>query len=237
MKINKSKEHLAAKIKSSGFEWPRFGRWATQDKDGEVFISGGDFIPVRLGGEVNWEFGEPYKSAGMAEVGVNWFQCILSRAEYFHLYPAPDADGWIEWEGGECPVGGGVVVDLKWSDGFEPKAAKPEVFRWQHLDSHANIIAYRLHKSEQAKSSAVGDDETSLAKNEDGDMLARLADLNVAAYKRTIEELAADYRNKLDYANRKQDEADKANMESDAALSELEKAIAAIGFAITPIDV
>lgn len=40
--------------------------------------------------------------------------------------------------------------------------------------------------------------------------------------KPTIEQLAADYRNKLDYANRKQDEADKANMESDAALAQLE---------------
>ena len=52
----------------------------------------------------------------------------------------------------------------------------------------------------------------------------------------TIEQLAADYRNKLDCANRKQDEADKANMDSDAALSELEAAIAEIGFAITPIS-
>ena len=53
--------------------------------------------------------------------------------------------------------------------------------------------------------------------------------------KPTIEQLAADYRNKLDYANRKQNEADKANMESDAALSQLEDAIAAIGFVITPL--
>ena len=53
--------------------------------------------------------------------------------------------------------------------------------------------------------------------------------------KPTIEQLAANYRNKLDYANRKQDEADKANMESDAALAQLEDAIAAIGFVITPL--
>ena len=53
--------------------------------------------------------------------------------------------------------------------------------------------------------------------------------------KPTIEQLASDYRNKLDYANRKQDEADKANMESDAALAQLEDAIAEIGFAITPL--
>lgn len=88
MNINKSKVTLAAKIKSSGFEWPQFGKWATQDKDGEIFISGGDFTPVRMSGEVNWEFDAPYKSAGKVEVGLNWFQCILSREDYFHLYPA-----------------------------------------------------------------------------------------------------------------------------------------------------
>ena len=91
MKISKSKVAFAAKIKSSGFEWPQFGKWATQDKDGEVFMSGGDFTPVRMSGEVNWEFDAPYKSAGKFEVGINWFQCILSRAEYLHLYPDPDA--------------------------------------------------------------------------------------------------------------------------------------------------
>lgn len=161
MNINKSKVTLAAKIKSSGFEWPQFGKWATQDKDGEIFISGGDFTPVRMSGEVNWEFDAPYKSAGKVEVGLNWFQCILSRAEYFHLYPAPDA--------------------------------KPEF---------CESVMRSIPEPES---------------------------------KPTIEQLAADYRNKLDYANRKQDEADKANMDSDAALSELEAAIASIGFAITPL--
>lgn len=117
MKISKSKVELAAKIKSSGLEWPQFGKWATQDKDGEIFISGGDFTPVRMSSEANWEFDAPYKSAGEVEVGLNWFQCILSRAEYFHLYPAPDADGWIEWKGGECPVGEYDLIDVKFSDG------------------------------------------------------------------------------------------------------------------------
>ena len=65
--------------------------------------------------------------------------------------------------------------------------------------------------------------------------IAQVGDINVVESKPTIEQLAADYRNKLDYANRKQDEADKANMESDAALAQLEDAIAKIGFAITPL--
>jgi hypothetical protein len=52
------------------------------------------------------------------------------------------------------------------------------------------------------------------------------------AAKPTIEQLAADYRNKLDYANRKQQEADDAKMAIDAALGELVAAGKAIDLVI-----
>ena len=166
MKISKSKVTLAAKIKSSGFEWPQFGKWATQDKDGEIFISGGDFTPVRMSGEVNWEFDSPYKSAGKVEVGLNWFQCILSREEYFHLYPAPDA--------------------------------KPEF-------------------CESVMRSIPEPDE------------------QVWTNPPTIEQLASDYRNAKDYADRKQQEADAAKADADAKLKALELAGEGHGLLVTPI--
>ena len=31
--------------------------------------------------------------------------------------PAEDADGWIEWGGGECPVRNGAIVDVRTSSG------------------------------------------------------------------------------------------------------------------------
>ncbi len=52
------------------------------------------------------------------------------------------------------------------------------------------------------------------------------------ADKPTIEQLAADYRNKLDYANRKQKEADDAKAAADAALGELELAGEEIGLIV-----
>lgn len=166
MKISKSKVTLAAKIKSSGFEWPQFGKWATQDKDGEVFISGGEFTPVRRSGEVNWCFDVPYKSAGKVEFGVGWFQCILSRAEYSHLYPAPDA--------------------------------KP-----QFCESVMRSIPE--------------------------------PDEQVWTNPPTIEQLASDYRNANDYAERKRQEADAAKGDVDAKLKALELAGEAIGLLVSPI--
>jgi len=42
-----------------------------------------------------------------------------SREEYYQAYPKADADGWIEWNGGECPVDNDSLVDVKFPDGSE----------------------------------------------------------------------------------------------------------------------
>lgn len=51
----------------------------------------------------------------------------------------------------------------------------------------------------------------------------------------TIEQLAADYRNLLDFAQRKQEEADDAKADADGALWKLELAGEEIGIIVTPI--
>ena len=222
MKISKSKQELARIISENG-GW-RDGNYAVQDRDDKKVW----FMRVLVGLPDGASFWPGVKSRGIqySKVLTNWHQTILSRAEYFHLYPTPDADGWIEWNGGECPVELGTIVDVKYRDGHIQLQCRAKDFRdselyattyWGSSGGSADIIAYRLHKPEQAEANPAERDE------------------QVWTNPPTIEQLASDYRNKLDYANRKQDEADKANMESDAALSQLEDAIAEIGFAITPL--
>lgn len=53
--------------------------------------------------------------------------------------------------------------------------------------------------------------------------------------KPTIEQLAADYRNAKDYAERKQQEADDAKVDEDAKLKALELAGEALGLLVSPI--
>ena len=62
--------------------------------------------------------------------------------------------------------------------------------------------------------------------------IAQVGDINVVESKPTIEQLAADYHNRKDYAERKQQEADEANAAADAALCELERAGEALGLLI-----
>lgn len=54
-------------------------------------------------------------------------------------------------------------------------------------------------------------------------------------YKPSIEQLAADYRNAKDYAERKQQEADTAKADAEAKLEVLELAGEAIGLIVSPI--
>lgn len=64
---------------------------------------------------------------------------------------AVDADGWIKWEGGECPVAPGTLLDVRHRSGFEAmrcRAGRSYATRRHWLDesSDADIIAYRLSK-------------------------------------------------------------------------------------------
>lgn len=71
----------------------------------------------------------------------------------------PDADGWIEWKGGECPVADGTLVDVKYRDGEEnigvPAMAISVAGRsridyvWGHIGSNSDITAYRLHQPQE----------------------------------------------------------------------------------------
>lgn len=160
----------------------------------------------------------------------NWHQTILSRDECFHLYPAPDADGWIEWNGGECPVGENDLIDVKFSDG-DTLFGVDGAWDWSDDADGCNIIAYRLHKPEQSGAAdKLSSDAVSAAK------IALMSDsIEELVRKPTIEQLAADYRNAKDYAERKQEEADDAKEDADEALRNLELAGEAIGLVVTPI--
>lgn len=59
---------------------------------------------------------------------------------------AADADGWIEWGGGRCPVSKGVRFELKFRDGSLISDASGERWSWSHKGKPSDIIAYRIFK-------------------------------------------------------------------------------------------
>ena len=219
MKISNSKKELARIISENG-GW-RNGEFAAQDGDGLV---GG------YGSKPEWNSLSKY---WWREALGGWFlvnkiknhhQTVLSRAEYFHLYPAPDADGWIEWKGGKCPVGEGDRIDVKFSDGDEFfDVSSP--WSWGADAGGCNIIAYRLHKPEQSKPEFCESVMRSIPE----------PDEQVWTNPPSIEQLAADYQAKLDIATRAQEEADAHRCGAEVALSKLEIAVKDLGFKIEPI--
>ncbi|ELV7528459.1 hypothetical protein QMU90_002322 [Edwardsiella ictaluri] len=105
-------------------------------------------------------------NAGRIDGGLDVFKC---RGSAFWLDPLNmqklDADGWIEWEGGDMPVERGTLVDVKFRGGYVtlgvsagiPSHEKGFICHsgcwsahyWSHIGQPIDIVAYRLHKPEQ----------------------------------------------------------------------------------------
>lgn len=219
MRISNSKKQLASIISENG-GWIK-GNYAIQDKDDKCI-----WFMFKLEGRPQGRAAWPgFKSNRIScdKVLQNWHQTILSREEYLHLYPATDSDGWIEWSGGECPVGEDVVVEIKTRDG-EIQLDQAYGWNWGHEEGSPvkdrQIIAYRINKPEQAKPECCESVMRSIPE---------------PAAKPSIEQLAAEYRNAKDCAQRKQQEADEAKADADARLKALELAGEALGLLVSPI--
>ena len=86
----------------------------------------------------------------------------ITREQYEAALAAKD-DGWIEWGGGECPVPRGTLVDVRYLCGDvnrHIKAGEPDssgsidtafAVRWSKLGAEYDIIAYRLHNTNEAE--------------------------------------------------------------------------------------
>ena len=220
MKISNSKKELARIISENG-GWREMAKFSAQDKDGDVYHFATK--PTINAGHEAWHHkGCIGEGEFTAETLPNWHQTILSREEYFHLYPAHDADWWIDWKGGAAnPVEFGVLVDVKLANGeVLNRVSANSGAEWRHCWGDTNIIAYRLHKPEQAKPEFCESVMRTIPEPED---------------KPTIEQLAADYRSAKDYAESKQQEADDAKADAEARLKALELAGEAIGLLVSPI--
>lgn len=52
-------------------------------------------------------------------------------------------DNWIPWAGGDCPVGGAVIVQVEGRNGGLD-TDKARLYDWYHIGGDDDIIAYRL---------------------------------------------------------------------------------------------
>lgn len=143
-----------------------------------------------------------------------------------------DADGWIEWGGGECPVEAGSIVDVRYRDGRENFHVKAMSYDrtgsikslsatcWGNINVGSDIVAYRPHKPDvkpefcESVIRCIPEPEfhekLSPEAIEDAKFALMSESIEESKRKPTIEQLAQDCRNKLDFAKRKQAEEDEA---------------------------
>lgn len=73
------------------------------------------------------------------------YAALKAEAKAGEVVPVADADRWIEWNGGSCPVDQDAMVEIKRRDGGT-YAAHGQYFRWDHdiMHRYFDIIAYRV---------------------------------------------------------------------------------------------
>ena len=205
MKLSKSKLALAKVINENG-GWPERALLAVQDNCIAFFLGG---KPEYKSGDKCWYSnsidGACVGTITRDEKVTNWHQTILSREEYYQAYQKTDADGWIEWKGGECHVDFNDEVDVTFRLSVGSARGEAGSVRWSHLGLDSDIVAYRMHKPE--------------AKPEFCESVTR--SIPEPEAKPTIEQLAQDYRNAKDYALRLQEEANDAWTAAEKAKGEL----------------
>lgn len=146
--------------------WPKSAANATQDEDGEVCFSRCRLPEFGFAAWNNgdWVYGTTFHTAKATDYAT----AIITREQYDAALAAKN-EGWIEWGGGECPVPCGTAVDVKHRCGAvsENQQAWPKHHKesdvmvnplsnagqafWRHENSVMDIIAYRLHNTNEAE--------------------------------------------------------------------------------------
>lgn len=86
-------------------------------------------------------------------------------------------NGWIDWPGGECPVDGDAIVEVKYrkTNPYQFNNDRAGDFTWSHHGIDGDIIAYRLQHPHEFKT-AVIDVQRDAVKPSDAQLEADLND-------------------------------------------------------------
>jgi hypothetical protein len=143
-------EAACRQIKSAPAEQPK------QATDAPKFKVGDRVRTIKSVGDV--VVGDEFTVVGLEVLGLSTHVRVKGRVHVYlfehHLEllpaePAPqepqaDADGWIEWKGGKCPIPKETPVVVRLRDGSEYDGETAADWVWAHVDSVGDIVAYRI---------------------------------------------------------------------------------------------
>lgn len=150
-------------------------KYLAMDHDGRVY----GYTEMPTPGIIGWSVPDNlYSTDGRGcliqidrdDVDGQWQSAIITREQYEAALAAKN-DDWIDWGGGECPVKEGVLVDVRYRNGkenhhigagisFDDTGSNPDhnAEDWNNDDSPLDIIAYRLHKPQEAAQQKADDE-------------------------------------------------------------------------------
>jgi hypothetical protein len=54
-----------------------------------------------------------------------------------------EQNGWLEWNGGDCPLDADAVLDIKMRDGETELNQRAGWYYWVHNNDDGDIVSYR----------------------------------------------------------------------------------------------
>lgn len=141
--------------------WPKSANCITQDCDLKVEPAYCHPSVAKCGDDGFW-FLDSSRIGGFEvdTLASDYTTAIITREQYEAALTAKN-DGWIEWRGGRCPVDDVTEVDIKFRTGGVVYGVEAGKYYWPRTGQEYDIIAYRLHKPQEAEQ-AKADDEVDL---------------------------------------------------------------------------
>lgn len=103
----------------------------------------GDWLAWVSSDDRHYKHGAVYQMKADGTIGDHGASALLC-GNCFKFHARPDADGWIKWEGGDCPVPATLIVTYRMRDG-ERAIRRAGALRWGCDGGAGDIIAYRPH--------------------------------------------------------------------------------------------
>lgn len=130
--------------------WPEGAEIAVQDTDSQICFSSHSDVYANKE-KTDWYDGDLgngcWDNPFIDTIADDRHECIVSRKQYEAALAA--SDGWIEWNGGDCPVDSDAIVEVRyWNQNqnqYRYNNDRAGDFEWSHTGSYGDIIAYRLH--------------------------------------------------------------------------------------------
>lgn len=144
----------------NGWSWPERANCITQDRDREIMPATCQSSVAKFEASFNrWFLNGSRVDCFTADVLASDYETAVITREQYETALAAKNDGWIEWGGGECPVGASEMVDVIFGRGGRMSTNIADCWRWSHSGTDSDIISYRLHKPQEATEA---DDEADL---------------------------------------------------------------------------